>query len=62
MELATLRTGEHGYRKVQDLLTGAHYLWHGPGKYVELNPGNIPAHVFRLRRHVRSEQDREDFD
>ena len=40
-----------------DLLTDARYLWKGRWNYVELNPHIMPAHIFRLRRHVRTEWD-----
>jgi starch synthase (maltosyl-transferring) len=40
-----------------DLLTGARYLWHGRQNTVVLNPHSVPAHIFRVRRHVRREQD-----
>ena len=40
-----------------DLLTNSRYLWHGPQNTVALNPQVVPAHIFRLRRHVRREQD-----
>ncbi|MGH8468645.1 MAG: alpha-1,4-glucan--maltose-1-phosphate maltosyltransferase [Gammaproteobacteria bacterium] len=43
--------------QVYDLLSDAHYLWHGAGNYIELNPSIVPAHIFLVRRHVRSEQD-----
>ena len=43
--------------QVHDFLTGARYLWHGARNYVELNPSAVPAHIFRVRRHIRSEQD-----
>lgn len=44
--------------QVHDLLTDARYLWHGSRNYVELNPvATVPAHIFRVRRHIRSEQD-----
>ncbi len=43
--------------QVHDLLTGAHYLWHGPRNYVELNPHRMPAHVFRIRHHLHTERD-----
>jgi starch synthase (maltosyl-transferring) len=40
-----------------DLLTDARFLWSGARNYVELNPEFVPAHVFRLRKFVRREQD-----
>jgi starch synthase (maltosyl-transferring) len=43
--------------QVHDLLSEARYLWYGPRNYVELNPQVVPAHIFRLRRRVRTERD-----
>jgi starch synthase (maltosyl-transferring) len=43
--------------QVHDLLTGARYLWSGPRNFVHLDPQQSPAHLFRLRRRVRSEHD-----
>jgi starch synthase (maltosyl-transferring) len=43
--------------QVHDELGGGSYLWNGPANYVELDPHGLPAHVFRLRQKVRSEQD-----
>jgi starch synthase (maltosyl-transferring) len=43
--------------QVHDLLTDARYFWHGSHNYVELNPQAMPAHIFRLRRLVRTERD-----
>jgi starch synthase (maltosyl-transferring) len=43
--------------QVHELLSGARYLWHGPRNYVQLDPAHAPAHVFRLRRRVRTERD-----
>jgi starch synthase (maltosyl-transferring) len=40
-----------------DLLTDSRYLWHGRENTVVLNPQVVPAHIFRLRRRVRREQD-----
>lgn len=46
----------HPYQ-VHDLLSNARYLWHGRRNYVELDPRVVSAHIFRLRRRVRSERD-----
>lgn len=46
---------QHPYQ-VHDLLTGVRYPWQGPRNYVELNPQVIPAHIFLLRRWVRTEK------
>jgi starch synthase (maltosyl-transferring) len=43
--------------QAHDLLTDARYLWHGERNYVELNPQTIPAHIFVIRRKVRTEHD-----
>jgi starch synthase (maltosyl-transferring) len=43
--------------QAHDLLSGAHFLWHGVRNYVSLDPQQVPAHIFRLRRRVRSEHD-----
>ena len=43
--------------QVQDLLTSARFLWNGPRNYVEINPQVAPAHIFKLRRRVRTEHD-----
>jgi starch synthase (maltosyl-transferring) len=43
--------------QAHDLLTGARYLWHGERNYVELHPQSAPAHILRLRRRLRREQD-----
>jgi starch synthase (maltosyl-transferring) len=43
--------------QVHDLLGDARFLWHGPRNYVELNPQLAPAHIFRVRRRVRTERD-----
>ncbi len=43
--------------QVQDLLTGERFLWHGNRNYVELNPLSIPAHIFRIRRKIKTEHD-----
>ncbi|HEV7610360.1 MAG TPA: alpha-1,4-glucan--maltose-1-phosphate maltosyltransferase [Steroidobacteraceae bacterium] len=43
--------------QVHDLLSDQRYIWRGRYNYVMLDPRRAPAHVFRLRRRVRSEQD-----
>ncbi|HEX2252689.1 MAG TPA: alpha-1,4-glucan--maltose-1-phosphate maltosyltransferase [Thermoanaerobaculia bacterium] len=48
--------GDKPYQ-VHDLLTDARYLWNGPRNFIQLDPASIPAHVFLVRRKVKSEQD-----
>jgi starch synthase (maltosyl-transferring) len=43
--------------QMHDLLSGARYLWRGTRNYVELNSQVAPAHIFRMRRRVRTERD-----
>ncbi len=43
--------------QVHDLITDARYLWQGRRNYVELDPQSVPAHIFRIRRRVRTEKD-----
>jgi starch synthase (maltosyl-transferring) len=43
--------------QAHDLLSGARFLWQGSENYVELDPRTVPAHIFRLRRRLRREQD-----
>ncbi len=47
----------HQPYQVHDLLSDTRYLWHGATHFVEINPGLLPAQIFRLRRRVRREQD-----
>lgn len=46
-----------GNYQAHDLLTDARYLWTGARNFVELNPMFSPAHILRLRQHVRTERD-----
>ena len=57
LRLDMLEIDPHQEYQVHDLVTGARYLWQGSRNYVELNPHVMPAHIFRVRRRVRSEQD-----
>ncbi len=43
--------------QVHDLLSEARYLWHSPRNFIELNPQVIPAHIFRVRKKIRTEHD-----
>lgn len=55
LEALGLRNGD-AYQ-VHDLLGDARYLWQGARNYVELDPSSAPAHVFRIRRKIRTERD-----
>jgi starch synthase (maltosyl-transferring) len=43
--------------QVHDLLSDARYFWHGDRNYIRLDPSVCPAHIFRVRRKIKSERD-----
>ncbi|HUS33077.1 MAG TPA: alpha-1,4-glucan--maltose-1-phosphate maltosyltransferase [Kofleriaceae bacterium] len=47
--------------QVHDLLSGARFAWRGSRNFVEIDPAQIPAHIFELRRFARSENQFEYF-
>jgi len=42
---------------VHDLLGGDKYIWQGERNYLELNPDNLPAQIFRVRKRLKRETD-----
>jgi starch synthase (maltosyl-transferring) len=57
LDLGTLQIESDRPYQVHDLLSDQRYQWRGRHNYVMLDPRRMPAHVFRLRRHLRSERD-----
>ncbi len=57
LDLAAMGLEESMPFQVEDALSGSRYLWQGAANYVELDPASMPAHLFRIRRKVRSERD-----
>jgi starch synthase (maltosyl-transferring) len=57
LDVDALKLDEDQPYQVHDLLSDQRYIWRGRYNYVMLDPRRAPAHVFRLRRRVRSEQD-----
>jgi starch synthase (maltosyl-transferring) len=57
LELDTLQVESDRPYQVHDLLSDQRFQWRGRRNYVMLDPRRMPAHVFRLRRHLRSERD-----
>ena len=49
VKLDELHLGSEESYQVHDLLTDAHYVWHGSRNFVQLNPTIMPAHIFRVR-------------
>jgi starch synthase (maltosyl-transferring) len=43
--------------QVHDLVSDQRYQWRGTRNFVMLDPQRMPAQVFRVRRHLRSERD-----
>jgi starch synthase (maltosyl-transferring) len=61
LDLEALQLDGIRHFQVHDLLSGARHSWHGPRNFVKLDPNVVPAHIFRIRRRVRTEQDFEYF-
>ena len=57
LPLDELRIDPRQPYQVHDLLADRRYLWYGPRNYVELRPEVGQAHVFAIRRRVRTEAD-----
>jgi starch synthase (maltosyl-transferring) len=57
LPLADLGLEEGRAFQLHDLLGGARYIWYGARNYIELDPFILPAHIFRVRRQVRTEHD-----
>lgn len=47
---------EHPYL-VHELLTDKKFIWQGESNFVELNPQELPANIFRVHRRLRREND-----
>jgi starch synthase (maltosyl-transferring) len=56
LDLEALGIAGEARFQVHDLMSEARYLWQGPRAFVSLDPQIMPAHVFRVRRHVHTEQ------
>ncbi|MGH9712760.1 MAG: alpha-1,4-glucan--maltose-1-phosphate maltosyltransferase [Candidatus Acidiferrales bacterium] len=61
LPLEHFRLEPHQEFQVHDLISEDRFLWQGSRNYVELDPQKMPAHIFRLRRRVRTEQGFDDF-
>jgi starch synthase (maltosyl-transferring) len=57
LDLHALGIGNGETFQVHDLVSDARFLWRDESNFVELDPGVMPAHVFRVRRRVRTEED-----
>jgi starch synthase (maltosyl-transferring) len=50
LALQQLNIAPHETYEVHDLLSGGRYTWTGARNYIELNPHQLPAHVFKVVR------------
>jgi starch synthase (maltosyl-transferring) len=57
LDLQALGIPQGALFQVHDLLSEARYRWQGSNAVVGLDPNVTPAHVFLVRRHVRTEAD-----
>ncbi len=57
LPLGNFGIGPHESYQLKDTITRAHFIWYGDRNYVELDPHSSPAHVFQLRKKVRTEED-----
>jgi starch synthase (maltosyl-transferring) len=57
LDLDALNVDETRPFQVHDLLTGDRHLWSGRHNFVQLSPDALPAHVFKIRRHLLTEHD-----
>ncbi|HEX7704871.1 MAG TPA: alpha-1,4-glucan--maltose-1-phosphate maltosyltransferase [Thermoanaerobaculia bacterium] len=57
LDLAALQLDGGRPFQVHDLLSGARHTWQSGRNFVKLDPNIVPAHLFRIRRRVRTEQD-----
>jgi starch synthase (maltosyl-transferring) len=55
LDLESLGIDTRSTYQMHDLLSGARFLWSGPRNYVQIDPQRTPAHLFALRRKVRTE-------
>lgn len=57
MDLSALGLPADTTFQMDDLLSGARFLWRGARNFVSLEPQHSPGHIFRVRRRVRTERD-----
>ena len=57
LDLESLGIDPKAAFQAHDLLGSGRYLWQGARNYVELTPESLPAHIFRLRKRIRTERD-----
>jgi starch synthase (maltosyl-transferring) len=56
LDLGHLGLGDGERFMVHDLLTDRRHQWDGSRNFVQLDPSGVPAHVFAIRGHSRTEE------
>jgi starch synthase (maltosyl-transferring) len=56
LDLGALGIAWDASYQVHDLIGDSRYLWSGSRNFVRLDPGVMPAQIFTIRRHLRSER------
>jgi starch synthase (maltosyl-transferring) len=56
LRLDDLGLGDEPFQ-VDDLLGATQVAWHGSRNFIQLDPQVLPAHIFVIRRHLRTEHD-----
>jgi starch synthase (maltosyl-transferring) len=57
LDLSALGLEEDQPFQVHDQLSDQRFQWKGGRNFILLDPRQMPAHIFKLRRHLRSERD-----
>ena len=57
LDLEALQLDGHRSFQAHDLLSNVRQTWTGSRNFIQLNPQVVPAHIFRIRRKVRTERD-----
>ena len=61
LDLGALGLGADEAFQAHDLIGESRFLWRGAANFVSLDPDAMPAHVLKIRRRIRTEQDFEYF-
>jgi starch synthase (maltosyl-transferring) len=61
LDLAALGISVDAPFQVHDVLSDARFAWRGARNFIELVPGEMPAHIFEVRRFTRTEHQFEYF-
>jgi starch synthase (maltosyl-transferring) len=57
LDMAALGLQAQQAFQMHDLISNAHYLWHGARNYISLDPQRTPVHLMQLRARLKREND-----